>query len=32
VKEAEQKFREVLSISSDDSDAWQELKKLGKRY
>jgi len=32
VDEAEQKFREVLAISSDDSQAWQELKKVGKRY
>ncbi len=31
-REAELKFREVLSISSDDAEAWQELKKLGKRY
>jgi spermidine synthase/tetratricopeptide (TPR) repeat protein len=32
VGEAEQKFREILAISSDDAEAWQELKKLGKRY
>jgi spermidine synthase len=32
VKEAEQKFREVLASSSDDAEAWRELQKLGKRY
>jgi uncharacterized protein HemY len=32
INEAEQKFREVLAISSDDAQAWQELKKMGKRY
>lgn len=32
VKEAEQRFREVLAFSSDDAEAWRELKKLGKRY
>jgi spermidine synthase len=30
--QAEQKFREVLSQSADDADAWRELQKLGKRY
>ncbi len=32
INEAEQKFREALAFSSDDAEAWQELKKLGKRY
>jgi spermidine synthase len=32
VKEAEQKFREVLASSPDDSESWRELQKLGKRY
>jgi len=32
IDEAEKKFREILTISSDDAEAWQELKKLGKRY
>ena len=32
VNEAEQKFREALAFSSDDAEAWRELKKLGKRY
>jgi spermidine synthase len=32
IKEAEQKFREVLASSSDDAEAWRELQKLGKRY
>jgi spermidine synthase len=32
VREAEQKFREVLASSSDDAEAWRELQKLGKRY
>jgi spermidine synthase len=32
VGEAEQKFREVLASSADDAEAWQELRKLGKRY
>ncbi|HEX9445251.1 MAG TPA: fused MFS/spermidine synthase, partial [Candidatus Binatia bacterium] len=32
VKEAEQKFREILSSSSDDAEAWKELQKLGKRF
>jgi uncharacterized protein HemY len=32
IEEAAQKFREVLAINSDDSQAWQELKKVGKRY
>jgi spermidine synthase len=32
VGEAEQKFREILAISSEDAEAWQELKKIGKRY
>lgn len=31
-KEAEQKFREVLAITPDDVEAWQELRKLGWRY
>jgi spermidine synthase len=32
VREAEEKFREVLALSSADSEAWRELRKLGKRY
>jgi len=32
VREAEEKFREVLAFSSSDAEAWRELKKLGKRY
>jgi len=32
VREAEEKFREVLALSSADSEAWHELRKLGKRY
>jgi Flp pilus assembly protein TadD len=31
-KEAEQKFREVLASSPDDSESWRELQKIGKRY
>lgn len=32
VEEAEEKFREVLALNSDDASAWQELHKLGKKY
>ncbi|MBI2211284.1 MAG: fused MFS/spermidine synthase [Deltaproteobacteria bacterium] len=32
VREAEEKFREVLAFSSADAEAWHELRKLGKRY
>ena len=32
LREAEEKFREVLALSPDDSDAWRELRKLGKKY
>jgi spermidine synthase len=32
IREAEEKFREVLSFSSDDVEAWRELKRMGKRY
>lgn len=32
VNEAEQKFREVLALDSDNASAWQELNKLGKKY
>jgi spermidine synthase len=31
-REAEEKYREVLALSSNDAEAWQELRKLGKRY
>ncbi len=31
-KEAEEKFREVLGLTSNDAEAWQELHKLGARY
>jgi tetratricopeptide (TPR) repeat protein len=29
---AEQKYREVLSLSPDDADAWKALEDLGKKY
>ena len=32
VKEAEEKLREVLALSTADAEAWRELQKLGKRY
>ncbi|MBI4526475.1 MAG: fused MFS/spermidine synthase [Deltaproteobacteria bacterium] len=32
IRQAEQKFREVLALSSDDVEAWRELHKLGKKY
>jgi predicted membrane-bound spermidine synthase len=32
INEAEQKYREILSLSSDDSDALKALQDLGKRY
>ena len=32
VKEAEQKFCEVLSLAPDDADALKALQDLGKRY
>jgi Flp pilus assembly protein TadD len=32
VGEAEQKYREVLALSPDDSNAWKSLEGLGKRY
>jgi len=32
IREAEEKYREVLALSSDDAEAWRELQKLGKRY
>ncbi|MBI2988258.1 MAG: fused MFS/spermidine synthase, partial [Deltaproteobacteria bacterium] len=32
IREAEQRFREVLAFSSSDTEAWHELRKLGKRY
>jgi Flp pilus assembly protein TadD len=32
VREAEQKYREVLALSPDDSNAWKSLEALGKRY
>ena len=32
VREAEQKDREVLALSPDDSNAWKSLEALGKRY
>jgi spermidine synthase len=32
LREAEEKFREVLALAPDDADAWRELGKLGKRY
>jgi spermidine synthase len=32
IREAEEKYREVLAFSSSDAEAWQELRKLGKRY
>jgi spermidine synthase len=31
-REAEQKFREVLALTPDDSASWQELRKLGVRF
>lgn len=31
-REAELRYREVLALGSDDVEAWQELKKLGKKY
>jgi spermidine synthase len=32
VKEAEEKFREVLALDSDNASAWLELNRLGKKY
>jgi predicted membrane-bound spermidine synthase len=32
IKEAEQKYREILALSSDDADALKALQELGKRY
>jgi Tetratricopeptide repeat. len=32
VREAEQKYREVLALSPDDASAWKSLEALGKRY
>ncbi|MGH7772778.1 MAG: fused MFS/spermidine synthase, partial [Candidatus Binatia bacterium] len=32
IREAEEKYREVLAYNSDDVEAWRELQKLGKRY
>ena len=32
INEAEQKYREILSLSSDDADALKALQDLGKRY
>jgi spermidine synthase len=32
VKEAEEKYREVLSLKPSDVEAWRALQKLGKRY
>ncbi len=32
VREAEEKYREVLAFSTSDAEAWRELQKLGKRY
>jgi len=32
LKEAENKYREVLALNSDDAEAWRELRSLGKRY
>jgi Flp pilus assembly protein TadD len=31
-KEAEEKYREILSLAPDDSDALKALQDLGKRY
>jgi tetratricopeptide (TPR) repeat protein len=32
IKEAEQKYREVLALNSEDAQAWRELAKLGKVF
>lgn len=32
IKAAEDKFREVLALNSDDAEAWKALQNLGKRY
>ncbi len=32
IKEAEQKYREILSLSPDDADALKALQELGKKY
>ncbi|MBI2351880.1 MAG: fused MFS/spermidine synthase, partial [Deltaproteobacteria bacterium] len=32
VREAEEKYREVLAFSTSDAEAWRELQRLGKRY
>jgi len=32
IKEAEQKYREILSLSTDDAEALKALQDLGKRY
>jgi Flp pilus assembly protein TadD len=32
LKEAEQKYREILSLAPDDADAFKALQDLGKRY
>jgi predicted membrane-bound spermidine synthase/tetratricopeptide (TPR) repeat protein len=32
IRDAEQKYREILSLSSDDADALKALQDLGKRY
>jgi cytochrome c-type biogenesis protein CcmH/NrfG len=32
VSDAEQKYREILSLSPDDADALKALQDLGKRY
>lgn len=32
LREAEEKFREVLALAQDDVEAWRELRKLGKKY
>ena len=32
IKDAEQKYREVLAFSPDDAEAWRSLEVIGKRY
>jgi vacuolar-type H+-ATPase subunit H len=32
VKEAEQKYREILALAPDDAEALKALQDLGKRY
>jgi Flp pilus assembly protein TadD len=32
IKEAEQKYREILALSPDDADALKALQDIGKKY